>query len=637
MRGRRRQLTLRRRILITCLVVLVVIASGVLAVVRGTGALGDRESLIRDVDIPLESAAGTAFSAVANEQTGLRGYMLAQNTVFLEPVRQGQDGYSGAVATLDRLSAGIAEVRGPVTGLEGAVEGWRSGYERPVLAALAAGDQPPAALTPEEGKRLFDVIRARTDDLAGALAVRTAADFDDLDHVRAVITALALGLSVAGALIAVTTLVGTVGAMVRPLRALRAVAGDLIEGRPVDPRPPEGPAELTEVHALLVASGALLQERQRQLGLSNDELERASQLKSEFLATMSHELRTPLNSIIGFTELLRGGSAGSLSPKALDYLERVARNGRTLLELINDVLDLSRIEAGRMVVSMEVVDLVALVRQVCSDAMSLAAAKGLQLKVDLPPRGVPVLADRRALLQVLTNLVGNAVKFTPAGWVEVVLQQRDGRVLVDVADSGPGVRPEEHQTIFEPFRQAAGQRAEASGSGLGLPISRRLIALMRGDIRLRSTPGEGAVFTVDLEAISASDELLTARGAKPLVLAVDHDLDGVAAWRGEAEQLGFVVAAVTSADAAILAATHLTPAVAVLDTQVGGADGWAALDRLRHDSHAATMPLIVASAAEPPSDGASSGEVTWLHKPFDAARLADALRVHLPAVGTTVP
>jgi signal transduction histidine kinase len=235
-----------------------------------------------------------------------------------------------------------------------------------------------------------------------------------------------------------------------------------------------------------------IQEKSRQL-------EVASQHKSQFLANMSHELRTPLNAIIGYTEMMADGLYGDVSEKAASVLERVQANGRHLLGLINDVLDLSKIEAGQLVLAVEEYSVTDMVATVLSATESLARAKGLALGSDVPA-GLPTgTGDARRLTQVLLNLVGNAIKFTDQGSVEVRARQAGERFELSVVDSGFGIAPEDQAKIFEEFQQVDNTSTrKKGGTGLGLSISRRIVELHGGRISVESEVGTGSTFKVTI-------------------------------------------------------------------------------------------------------------------------------------------
>jgi len=229
------------------------------------------------------------------------------------------------------------------------------------------------------------------------------------------------------------------------------------------------------------------------------QLEVASRHKSEFLANMSHELRTPLNAILGYTELLLDAIYGEVSEKIRGVLERVLSNGRHLLGLINDVLDLSKIEAGQLTLSIDVYSLADVVQSVHSAVGSLAAEKHLGFSVELQPNLPIGRGDGRRITQVLINLVGNAIKFTDEGNVAIKASAVNGSFEIAVCDTGPGIAPEDQIKIFEEFAQAdSTSTRKKGGTGLGLTISKRIIEMHGGRIWVESEVGSGSTFHLAL-------------------------------------------------------------------------------------------------------------------------------------------
>jgi signal transduction histidine kinase len=228
----------------------------------------------------------------------------------------------------------------------------------------------------------------------------------------------------------------------------------------------------------------------------SQELAVASQHKSQFLANMSHELRTPLNAILGYTELILDCIYGEVPTKMRGVLERVQSNGKHLLGLINDVLDLSKIEAGQLTLSVADYSVKQLVHNVFAAVESLAQEKKLALKVELPNNLPTGRGDERRLTQVLLNLVGNAIKFTDKGEVAIKASASNGAYTLSVCDTGPGIAPADQAKIFEEFQQAdSSATKKKGGTGLGLSIARRIIELHGGKLWVDSEVGHGATFS----------------------------------------------------------------------------------------------------------------------------------------------
>jgi signal transduction histidine kinase len=250
-----------------------------------------------------------------------------------------------------------------------------------------------------------------------------------------------------------------------------------------------------------------VEERTRELTGANEQLHEANhrlqeidRLKSEFLATMSHELRTPLNSIIGFTEIVKAGLAGPLNAEQNKQLSMSLNSARHLLHLINDLLDLARIESGRVEVVREPFDLREAIDQVLQTLRPLAAQKDLPVETQVQG-DTQMFSDRKMVFQILLNLANNAVKFTDSGTVRIMAARENGSLRIDVTDTGIGIKPENLQLLFEAFRQVDGSaRRRFEGTGLGLHLSKRLVALLGGEITVESTYGEGSKFTVRLPA-----------------------------------------------------------------------------------------------------------------------------------------
>jgi PAS domain S-box-containing protein len=247
---------------------------------------------------------------------------------------------------------------------------------------------------------------------------------------------------------------------------------------------------------------AELAAKNQQLEARNLDVERANRLKSEFLASMSHELRTPLHTIIGFSELLTEQLEGPLNDKQMRFIGHILQDSRHLLELINEILDLSKIEAGRLELQKEEMNFAGCLREVVGGIRQQAAAKSIQIDVRNEFNGT-LYADRMRVKEILYNLLSNALKFTPDGgevWVEATVQAHELQVVV--GDTGIGVHPQEHDTIFDKFYQV-GSTTEGTreGTGLGLPITRKLVELHGGNIWLESSPGKGSRFSFTLPLI----------------------------------------------------------------------------------------------------------------------------------------
>lgn len=243
-----------------------------------------------------------------------------------------------------------------------------------------------------------------------------------------------------------------------------------------------------------------LEHRANAIHAANLDLRETGVRKDEFLASVSHELRTPLNVVLGYIDLLLDNSFGPLEPAQRDILHRITKNASNLSHLINDLVDLSRIDAGRMRIEMEIVDLEPLFRDLSAVMQVLLAGHDVTFHAEIDPDCHRLHADPDRLKQIVSNLLVNAVKFTERGAITLAAAPRaDGRVRITVTDTGIGIPLADHQAIFEPFRQVHDREHRAPGAGIGLSISSRLAALMGGNLSVESAPGKGSRFTLVLD------------------------------------------------------------------------------------------------------------------------------------------
>jgi signal transduction histidine kinase/CheY-like chemotaxis protein len=361
-------------------------------------------------------------------------------------------------------------------------------------------------------------------------------------------------------------------------------------------------------------------------------LEESNRHKSEFLASMSHELRTPLNAIIGYSEMLQEEAQEQGAGGMVPDLRRIQGAGRHLLELINAVLDLSKIEAGRLEVNREEVALGEALEQVVAVAQPLSKARSNRFDVVVAEPARRVRVDLTKLRQVLLNLLGNAFKFTSGGTVRLEVQAEADSgadwLVVTVSDTGIGMTAEQLSRLFEEYWQAAPAEGGAPvGTGLGLSLSRRLCRLMGGDIEVHSRAGEGSRFTVRLPVgHPVALEKATAGGGKAgKVLVVDDDEVIRDQLRRYLEKDGFQVVTAASAEQGLELAQTQSPDVITLDVLMPGVDGWRLLTQLKAVPALSGTPVIMLSVLDEHRTGYALGAAEYLSKPVDRERLLKVL------------
>jgi PAS domain S-box-containing protein len=372
---------------------------------------------------------------------------------------------------------------------------------------------------------------------------------------------------------------------------------------------------------------------ERALRATKMEAESANRAKSIFLANMSHELRTPLNSIIGLSELTLEQANERSDNEVAEFMQRVVNAGRHLLSLINDILDISRVESGRIELHAEVVRVDNLLESIVTTMQPLAKANSNRLLLELSPNAGLACVDVMRLRQVVLNLIGNAIKFTHNGEVKVALARSNDQLRITITDTGIGMTPEQLQRVFEPFEQADRSIARRfGGSGLGLTISRQLLALMGGQIEVTSDMHVGTVFTVTLPVgdvdnaerrmAQVAGESVAARGRRPVVLVVDDDADACRLIRNALERDGVSVISASSGEQALVLTRSACPAVMVLDILLGDMSGWDVLAAVRADPEHSELPVIVCTVTDPEQRTSLLGVVEHLTKPFDRAHLS---------------
>ena len=430
-------------------------------------------------------------------ETGQRGYLLTGDQRYLEPYLQSQTHISQRLGKLRELNQRNPDHSVDLEALTPLIDEKLRELQETIETRQTQGlDAALAIVKSDRGKKAMDQIRQliadKTAEASGAIQTRTELAARNAARAR-------MTFWVGGA-ISFALLLLTFYWFWEEKRASEAAARLTEElNNKLEQRVRERTAELSASNAALNEAKHDLEskvaQRTEELTQANEKLKEVDRLKSEFLATMSHELRTPLNSIIGFTGILRQELAGPINAEQKKQLSMVQSSGRHLLNLINDLLDLSRIESGKMEVVEEPFEFEPLVDEVMQTLLPSASMKGIVLEKDLRVPG-QICSDRKKVFQILLNLANNAVKFTDKGKVKISGERSNGTLAVRVTDTGIGIQREKQTMLFEAFRQIEGSaKRQYEGTGLGLYLCRKLLSLLGGEISVESEFGKGSRFS----------------------------------------------------------------------------------------------------------------------------------------------
>jgi signal transduction histidine kinase/DNA-binding response OmpR family regulator len=366
---------------------------------------------------------------------------------------------------------------------------------------------------------------------------------------------------------------------------------------------------------------------------AKEEVERASKFKDQFLSTMSHELRTPLNAVLGFSDLLADERYGSLNDRQKRYVNNIHTGGQHLLKLISDILDLSKIEAGRMDLTIQEVPIASAFADVLSTLNPLAEKKSQILSQNSAPHLI-VRADITRLKQMLMNLAGNAIKFTPEGGrIELAAHEANGQIRVEVRDTGPGIPPEEQNQIFQAFYRLRQSGAAIEGTGLGLAITQRLAELHGGTLGLESQPGQGSCFYFSLPVgaplrHSRPQEAKARKvaGEAPKILVIEDDRDAAMLIQANLASAGYETIVCDRPQDFAKIVAEVKPDVITLDLLMKPSSGWEVLLKLKRDPQTTNIPIIVISIVDQPAIGTTFGADEYLVKPVEKTSLLAAVR-----------
>jgi signal transduction histidine kinase/CheY-like chemotaxis protein len=627
---------------------MVVVAVPLIALVAVTSAslvLEQNERQERSVALTastLNTSAQQVVSDAVNAETGVGGYAATGDPLFLHPYSVSVTRFARDQAALRAAAIAEGDSRAERTAAATATT------EMADLARLRSAISAGASVTTlrpalEDGKTTMDTLRRQTAALTQrptALNLVRRADVTQLESTINWVSIAGLALGLLAGLIGVA-LFGS-GISRRVTRAA-ANADRLGEGQPLEPVPvPNAGDELGRLARSLTRAEKLLAHRTTELITARDEAVTATQAKNTFLSSTSHELRTPLNAVLGFAQLLQ---LSDLSPEDEDGVERILAAGHHLLALINELIDIARIESGEFSVSVEPVAVQPVVEETGQLMAPLAADRSITISQPCPPPGLAVKADRQRLHQILVNLLSNAIKYNGVGGTVTITCQADSpdQASLTVADTGPGILAADLDRIFDPFERLGAEQTAVEGTGIGLPLARALAEAMHGDLTAASVPGEGTTFTVtlprspDLARAPAADVKVPAPRAAPddsagesirVLYIEDNPANIEVVTRFLKTRPSMRLQSVTSGQAGLESAAREIPDLILLDLHLPGLHGDEVLRRLRENPATAGIPVAILSAEASPAiihNLRTKGVIAYLTKPLDLTELGRLL------------
>lgn len=543
-------------------------------------------------------AASQVEPALINLATGERGFALTGDTAFLGSFRLGREQLASALDTLAKLAVGNSQLERATARLERASRTWHEAAQTHFAAhqmgadsAIVDGFAVAVAAAMDSVRAATAVIQRVTRIQAEHTAAEANSQLEGEAREGLLVRLLLLAMIVLATVASIRRVTSTLDAVVFDARALaagdhraavRSVAGGSREL-----------AQLGEAFGTLAVAVA-----EREHGLRDDirHLKEVERLKTDFVSTVSHELRTPLTAVRGALGLVLAGTTGPVAAKTRDLLQIALQNTERLIRLINDILDIERIESGHLIVRREPCELAAILRTTVESLRTVAMEANVSLALEAEETAL-VTGDADRLVQVFTNLISNAIRFSPRGEaVTVSLRTTPTSVVVFVTDRGPGIPLEFRRRIFEKFQQAD-PAGSAGGAGLGLAIVRAIVERHGGSIRFDSAPGHGTTFITELPYTAPSAAVTSLDQAGHRILVVDDDRDMLSVLRSLCEPLG-AVTTVGSPDEAWGYLTSASYDAIVMDPGAPDSAGIRLVRRLRRLPSYADVPVLVFSSRE---------------------------------------
>jgi signal transduction histidine kinase/ActR/RegA family two-component response regulator len=637
------RVSLAARLIVASSVLAVVVVAAVLALRSGTAALKDATTERSRVRLDLDAVTQIERD-VLDLETGVRGFVITGDERFLQPWRQARLRLPRDVASLrGRLRDQVDH--GPLAELVATASAdYLRNYAQPVVAAARA-NRPDAAsqATTAAGKIRADRIRRTVDRLRGGLNADVARLSQKAEDDARTASGLGIVALVASSLLIALFTAYLLRYIVVPIRRVGSSADSLAAGDLTARAPESGAPELAQLGgsfnrmaATIAGNQAAMETRNLELAATKQEAERANRAKSEFLSRMSHELRTPLNSILGFGQLLQLDGVEGGHRESVD---QILRAGRHLLQMIDEVLDIARVETGELRMSPEPIPAGELVRESVALVAPLAQQRSIQVVTDFGEcAGAHVLVDRQRLKQILLNLFSNAIKYNrEAGEIRCSLRSDGGeRLAVHVSDTGAGMSREQLSRLFEPFERLGAEHGNVEGTGLGLALSRRLAEAMGGTLEVESEPGCGSTFSIRLPTVPAPQSAEESGERVAVEIAGERKIlyieDNLANLRlvelvlARHPKLSFLPA--MQGRLGLELAREHCPDIVLLDLQLPDLQGHEVLVRLKAEPATRDTPVVVLSADASPGQIRrlrEAGAAAFLTKPIDLQELLDVV------------
>lgn len=377
-----------------------------------------------------------------------------------------------------------------------------------------------------------------------------------------------------------------------------------------------------------------LEEKNITLELALEKAQESERLKTEFLTNMSHELRTPLNAVIGFSDILIQGIDGELNDMQAHDIELINNSGKHLLNLINGILDLAKIDAGKMEIRYENVQVTDIIDNVIQISRALIQNKELELKFEINKDVPEIEVDKMKFKQILLNLLSNAIKFTENGFVQILAQKQDEHILFAVQDTGIGIPQSDYNKVFERFRQLDGTLTRKSGgTGLGMALVKDLIELHKGKIWIESEVGKGTIFyftlPIKFQSATKSEDTDKQDADKHRILVVDDEENNIFLMTRYLNSSGYISKSIRNGNTIIQDVLDFNPHIILLDIMLPGKDGWEVLKELKNNDSTKHIPVIICTVIEHQDQNKLSGVSDYLIKPLDKTDLLKSLKTIL--------